>query len=214
MVRASLTRRGFLAALAAAASAPPLLVACGRQAPERKFHATDITGVDWGRGFELTDHHGRRRSLADFRGKVVMLFFGYTSCPDACPLALAEMAEAVRRLGQDGARVQGLFATVDPERDTPKVLSSYVAAFHPGFLGLRGTPEETERLAKEFKIHYRADKTHAGHGGHYMVDHSTGILVFDARGEPRLYISQNGRSVERIVEDLERLLAASEKEAL
>ncbi|MGH8222722.1 MAG: SCO family protein [Woeseiaceae bacterium] len=214
MVRASLTRRGFLAALAATASVPLLLAACGRQTPQPKFNATDITGVDWARGFELADHAGRRRSLSDFRGKVVMLFFGYTSCPDACPLALAEMAEAVRRLGPDGARVQGLFVTVDPQRDTEKVLSSYVTAFHPAFLGLRGTPGETERLAKEFKIHYRADKAHASHGEHYMVDHSTGILVFDARGEPRLYISQNGRSIERIVEDLERLLASSEKETL
>ena len=201
-------RRGFFAAVAAAAALPLLIASCSREAPQAKFNATDITGVDWGRGFELTDHNGRRRTLEEFRGKVVMLFFGYTSCPDACPLALAEMAEAVRRLGPEGARVQGLFVTVDPQRDTPRVLASYVPVFHPAFLGLRGTPDETERVTKEFRIHYRADKAHGSHEGHYMVDHSTGILVFDARGGPRLYISQNGRSVERIVEDLERLLAS------
>lgn len=197
-------RRWLLAAIAVT----PVLAACGRQKSRAGFNATDITGVDWARGFELTDHHGQRRTLEDFRGKLVMLFFGYTSCPDACPLALAEMAEAVRRLGSQGAQVQGLFVTVDPQRDTAKVLSSYVTAFHPTFLGLRGTPEQTEHVAKEFKIHYRADKAHGGHEGHYMVDHSTGILVFDARGQPRLYASQNGRSVERIAEDLERLLAS------
>lgn len=200
-------RRRVLITIAALA-ASPLLGACGRSTPDAKFHATDITGVDWGRGFELIDHNGKPRTLEDFRGKVVMLFFGYTSCPDACPLALAEMAQAVNRLGADGARVQGLFVTVDPERDTTKVLAKYVPAFHPDFLGLLGTPEQTERLAKEFKIHHRADKSHASHGGHYMVDHSTGILVFDARGAPRLYISQNGRTVERMVEDLKRLLAS------
>jgi protein SCO1/2 len=194
-------RRQFLALSGAA-----LVAACGRQEPAAKFNATDITGAEWARGFELTDHTGKRRTLEDFRGKVVMVFFGFTSCPDACPLALAEMAEAVRRLGPDGARVQGLFITVDPVRDTAQVLSKYVPAFHPTFLGLRGTPEETARTAKEWKVYYQANKPHEGDAKHYLVDHTSAIFVSDTRGEPRLYISHNGRTVERIVEDLKRLI--------
>lgn len=182
-----------------------LLSACGRQEAAAKFHATDITGVPWGHGFDLTDHTGKRRTLEDFRGKVVMIFFGYTSCPDACPLAMAEMGEAVRRLGPDGDRVQGLFITVDPARDTAQVLSSYVTAFHPTFLGLRGTPEETARTTKEWKIYFQGNKPQDGDPKHYLVDHTAAIFVVDARGQPRLYISHNGRTVERIVEDLKRL---------
>lgn len=185
-----------------------LLPACGRQEPAAKFNATDITGAEWARGFDLTDHTGQRRSLEDFRGKVVMVFFGYTSCPDACPLALAEMGEAVRRLGPDGARVQGLFITVDPIRDTPEVLAKYVPAFHPAFLGLRGTPEEVARTAKEWKVYYQANKPQGGDDKNYLVDHTAAIFVADARGKPRLYMSQNGRTVERVIEDLKRLLAA------
>jgi protein SCO1/2 len=196
-----LQRRQFLAFTSVA-----LVAACGRQESSAKFHATDITGVDWARAFELTDHTGKRRTLEEFRGKVVMVFFGYTSCPDACPLALAEMAEAVRRLGPDGARVQGLFITVDPLRDTAEVLSKYVPAFHPSFLGLRGTPEEVARTAKEWKVYYRANEPEGADAKRYLVDHTSAIFVVDARGAPRLYISQNGRTVERMVEDLKRLL--------
>lgn len=197
------SRRQFLALTTAA-----LLTACSREEPQAAFHATDITGVKWARGFELTDHTGKRRTLEDFRGKVVMVFFGYTSCPDACPLALAEMAEAVRRLGPEGERVQGLFITVDPVRDTAELLSKYVPAFHPSFLGLRGTPEQTERTAKEWKVYYRANEPAGQDAKTYMVDHTTAIFVVDARGAPRLYISQNGRTVERVVDDLKRLLAS------
>lgn len=196
-------RRRFLALASAV-----FLAGCGRKEPAVKFNATDITGVDWARGFDLTDHTGRRRTLADFRGKVVMVFFGYTSCPDACPLALAEMAEAVKRLGPDGARVQGLFITVDPARDTAEVLSKYVPAFHPAFLGLRGTPEDTARTAKEWKVYFQANKAEGGDASRYLVDHTSAIFVADTRGAPRLYISQNGRTVERVVEDLQRLLAS------
>ena len=199
--RQVMQRRRFLAL-----SGALLAVACDRRERAAKFNATDITGVDWARGFELADHTGKRRTLEDFRGKVVMAFFGFTSCADACPLALAEMAEAVRRLGPDGAHVQGLFITVDPARDTAEVLSKYVPAFHPAFLGLRGTAEETARTAKEWKVHYQATNAREGNAKHYMVDHTSAIFVLDARGQPRLYVSQNGRSVERIVEDLRRLL--------
>ena len=196
-------RRRFLALASAV-----FLAGCNNREPAARFNATDITGVDWAQGFDLTDHTGRRRTLADFRGKVVMVFFGYTSCPDACPLALAEMAEAVRRLGPDGERVQGLFVTVDPARDTAEVLSKYVPAFHPAFVGLRGTPEETARMANEWKVYFQANKPEGADDCRYLVDHTSAIFVVDTRGAPRLYISQNGRTVERVVEDLQRLLAS------
>jgi protein SCO1/2 len=203
LVDASCGRRRFLASGLAA-----LLAACGRQEAQPKFNATDISVVDWGRGFDLTDHSGRRRTLADFKGKVVMVFFGYTNCLDACPLALAEMAQAVMRLGPDAGRVQGLFITVDPERDTQEVLSKYVPAFHPSFLGLRGTPEEASRAAKEFKVYFQLNKKEVGDPRHYLVDHTAGIFVLDVAGKPRLYVSASRRTVDRMVEDLRRLLAS------
>ena len=206
----SASRRRFL--LAAAAGATALVAACGPEVePLSSFQGTDITGAQWGRGFELTDHSGRRRALADFKGKIVLLFFGYTNCPGPCPTALAEMGQVVKQIGAD--RVQGLFVTVDPGRDTPEKLASYVPAFHPSFLGLRGSKQELEKVTKQFKIHYQAQKDdtggHSGHGadhGFYMVDHSTGIYVFDTQGRTRLYFSANGRSVEAMVHDVKRLL--------
>ena len=159
----------------------------------------------------MTDHTGRRRTLTDFKGKVVLLLFGYTNCPDVCPLALAEMALVVKQVGAD--RVQGLFVTVDPERDTAEKLASYVPAFHPSFLGLRGSPEQTAQVAKEFKIYFQAQKadkgSHSGHGegqADYMVDHSTGIYVFDKEGRARLYFSANGRSAGAMAHDVGILL--------
>lgn len=189
------------------------LAACDAPvAPAGKFKATDITGAEWGRGFDLPDHTGKRRTLADFRGQVVLLFFGYTSCPDACPTALAEMAQVIDRLGPDGARVQGIFVTVDPARDTPERLGRCVTAFHPSFLGFRGSPEQVEKTVKEFKAYVRsAGETPSGgqhHDGGYMVDHSTAIFAFDPQGRIRLYISQNGRSVDALVADARRLLAS------
>jgi protein SCO1/2 len=179
--------------------------------PARRFSATDIGAVQWGRGFDLIDHTGRRRTLADFEGKVVLLFFGFTNCPDACPTALAEMAQVVKQVGAD--RVQGLFVTVDPMRDTPEKLASYVPAFHPAFLGLRGSKQELETVTKEFKIYYQARKDgpggHSGHGvehGSYTVDHSTGIYVFDKEGRVRLYVRASDRSVSAMVHDVKLLL--------
>jgi protein SCO1/2 len=202
-----LTRSLLVFGLAAA------LAGCGApEEPPAKFNATDITGPEWARGFDLPDHTGKRRTLADFRGKAVLVFFGYTSCPDACPTALAEMAQVVDRLGPDGARVQGLFVTVDPGRDTPERLARYVTAFHPSFLGRRGAPEEVEQTAKEFKVYFRrAEQASSGHShddGGYMVDHTTAIFVFDPQGRVRLFVSQNGRSVDAMVGDVRRLLAS------
>lgn len=197
------------------ASATGMIAACGPGGePAPRFKATDISGVQWARGFDLTDHTGRRRTLADFKGKVVLAFFGYTNCPDACPLALSEMAQVVKALGPDGDKVQGLFVTVDPERDTSERLASYVPAFHPSFLGLRGTQEELEKVKQEFKIYSSAQKSDSGsHSGHdagknysYMVDHSTGIYIFDKEGRARLYVSANARLVSAMVHDVKLLL--------
>ena len=209
----SASRRRFLLAAGTGAVAT-LLAACGLVSePPSNFKATDITGAGWPRGFELTDHTGRFRTLADFRGKVVLAFFGYTNCPDACPLALSEMAQVVKQLGPDGDKVQGLFITVDPKRDTPERLASYVPAFNPSFLGLRGTQDEVERVKNEFKIYSSAPDaskgSHLGHGaekGPYMVDHSTGIFIFDTEGRARLYVSANDRSVAAMVHDVKLLL--------
>ncbi|MBS0317944.1 MAG: SCO family protein, partial [Proteobacteria bacterium] len=162
-----------------AAACTALLSACGRKAPP-SFASTDITGVPWGKDFHLTDHRGRPRTLADFRGKVVMLFFGYTHCPDVCPTSLTNMARVRKLLGPDGSRVQGLFVTLDPKRDTPQVLAQYVPAFDPGFLGLYGDKQATAAAAADFKVFFAAQKP--DEGGNYTIDHSSGIFVFDPQG--------------------------------
>jgi len=192
-----MTRRVLLAGCAA------LLAGCSRGQRQPVFLAIDITSVDWGRDFRLTDHHGRVRTLADFRGKVVMLFFGYTHCPDMCPTTLARMAAVVEHLGPQGQRVQGLFVTVDPQRDTPELLAHYVPAFHASFLGLRGDAAVTAETAKDFKVFYQAQKP--GAGDHYTVDHMGGIFAFDPTGRLRLYIRPDA-PVEAIAQDLQALL--------
>ncbi len=177
------------------------LPACGRR-PET-FSATDITGADWGRDIHLTDHSGRSRRLADFHGKAVLLFFGYTHCPDVCPATLAKMARAVDLLGEDGKRVQGLFATLDPARDTPDVLARYVPAFHPSFLGLRGSEAEVARTAADFKVFFARQAPDAS--GFYTVDHQSAIFAFDPQGRLRLYLPGDA-APEAIAHDLRLLL--------
>ena len=169
-----------------------------------KFNAVDLTGVDWGKAFALFDHHGKRRALADFRGKAVMLFFGFTHCPDVCPTALATLARARRLLGEDAGKVQGLFVTVDPKRDTPAILAKYATAFDPTFLGLYGDEAATEAAAKEFKIYYRAQKPDAN--GAYGVDHSGQVYVIDPEGRLRLYIRSHDAAPEAIAHDLRLLI--------
>ncbi len=168
-----------------------------------KFESVDITGVPWGKDFNLTDHTGRPRTLADFRGKAVAIFFGFTHCPDMCPTAMAELAEVMKLLGEDARRVQVLFVTVDPKRDTPAVLSQYVPAFHPSFLGLHGDAAAIERTAKEFKIYHRANLPKDG--GAYSVDHSGQILVFDPEGRLRLMMKPD-LTPESMAHDLRLLL--------
>ena len=169
------------------------------------FRATDITGAEFGRDFRLTDFNGQPRTLADFRGKVVVVFFGYTHCPDVCPTTLSEMASAVKKLGAEGAKVQVLFVTADPERDTPAVLKQYVGAFNPAFLGLRGTPEETARVAKEFKVILQ--KNPGADPNNYTVDHSSGTYIYDASGKLRLYVGY-GQGADVFAHDIGELLKA------
>ena len=193
----------------AAAAACALLVAvvlagCDYGAP--KFRASDVTGTAYGREFALAGHDGKPRTLADFHGKVVVLFFGYTQCPDVCPTTLSELAEAMKRLGPDAERVQVLFATVDPERDTPELLAQYVPAFNPSFLGLTGDAEATARTAKEFRIMYQ--KQPGRNPGAYTMDHSAGTFVFDPQGRLRLYVSY-GQGPEVFVHDIRELLRST-----
>jgi protein SCO1/2 len=178
------------------------LAACGDGAPQ--FKSTDITGAEYGKTLELTDHNGRLRRLEDFRGKAVVLFFGFTHCPDVCPTTLADTAQAVKALGGDAARVQVLMVTVDPERDTPDALAKYVTAFDPRFLGLRGDPAATQRAAKEFKVYFEKRKS----GDSYSVDHSGQSYVIDPQGRLRLLVRPD-RIAEDLAPDLRTLLHAS-----
>jgi protein SCO1/2 len=178
------------------------LAACsGPSAPT--FHSTDITGADYGKTLALTDHNGKPRTLADFRGKVVALFFGYTQCPDVCPTTLSTMSEVMRRLGPDAERVQVLFVTVDPERDTQALLANYVPAFDRRFLGLYGNPEQTAAAAKEFRTFYQ--KSGDIQGTHYTIDHTAATYILDPEGRLRLYV-RHGESAENIAADIRQLL--------
>lgn len=183
------------------AAAALLLAVAACQPAGPKFRSTDITGADYGRGFALTDHTGRPRTLADFRGRLVVLTFGFTHCPDICPTILADLAGVMKGLGQDAERVQVLFVTVDPERDTRQLLARYVTAFDPRFLGLAGDLEATRRTAKEFKIIF--EKRSAGEG--YSVDHSAQSYVIDAQGRLRLFVRQE-RIAADLADDLRTLL--------
>jgi protein SCO1/2 len=189
--------RRFLAALFAVAT----LAACAPGTPE--FRNTDITGVEFGRDFALNDPSGRNRTLADFRGKAVVVFFGFTHCPDVCPTALTTVAEAMRQLGPDGDRVQGIFITIDPERDTPELIGRYATAFHPSFIGLSGDADATARVAKEFKVLYQ--KSPGATPGSYTMDHSAGLFVFDPQGRLRLFAS-HGKGADALAHDLRALL--------
>jgi len=184
-----------------------LLVACASVAacaPDGpKFRSSDVTGATFGRDFQLMDAAGKPRTLADYRGKAVVIFFGYTQCPDVCPTTLAELAEVMKKLGPDADRVQVLFVTVDPQRDTPELLSKYVPAFDPRFAGLYGDAAATERTAKEFKIIYQ--KQPGATPGTYSVDHSAGTYIYDPQGRLRLYVSY-GQSPDVFAHDLRELL--------
>ncbi len=169
-----------------------------------KFKSTDITGVDYGKTLELPDASGKLRRLEDFRGKLVVLFFGFTHCPDVCPTTLADIAGALKTLGPDADRVQVVFVTVDPERDTPQDLVQYVNAFDPRFVALRGSLDATQRVAKEFKIYFEKRKQ----GDSYTVDHSSQTYVIDAHGRLRLLVRPERISAD-LADDLRTLLKES-----
>ncbi len=185
------------------AAALALLVAgCAPSAP--KFRASDVTGSAIGKDFALTDFNGKPRTLEDFRGKVVVVFFGYTHCPDVCPTTLAELAETMKRLGAAADNVQVLFITVDPARDTPQVLAQYVPAFDKRFLGLRGDADALAQTASDFKVIYQ--KQPGATPGSYTMDHSAGTYIYDTRGRLRLYASY-GLGTDVFVHDIGALLA-------
>jgi protein SCO1/2 len=194
-------RSVILAAVSSAA-----LAACDAPGGSRAvFRGADITGADYARTLSLPDISGQPRSLSDFKGKVTVVFFGYTQCPDVCPTTMAELAQVKKSLGADGDKLQGVFVTIDPERDTPQVLQSYLASFDPSFIALRGTAEQTQAAAKEFKIFYA--KVPGKVEGSYTMDHTAGAFVIDRDGNPRLF-ERYGAGAPALLSDVKALLAS------
>ena len=172
--------------------------------PTASFKSVDVTGAEYGRELALPDASGKPRTLADFKGKVSVVFFGYTHCPDVCPTTLAELAEVKRMLGPQGDRVEAIFVTVDPERDTPEILTAYMNNFGPGFVALRGTPAQTAAAAREFKVFYA--KVPGKTDDSYTVDHTAGSYVIDTQGRLRLF-ARYGMPADALASDLKQLLA-------
>ena len=196
----SMLRRSILAPVLIS-----LLAACSPGGGSgASFVNTDITGASYGKDFRHTDHTGAARSLADYRGKVVTLFFGYVQCPDVCPTNLLNMVEVMKQLGPDADKVQVLFMTIDPERDTQALLAEYVPAFDPRFTGLHADLPTTQAVAKDFKVFYQ--KQGDVKGTAYTVDHSTGTYVFDPQGRLRLYV-KHGEKPDLIAADIRKLIA-------
>ena len=194
------TRRFALAALAALT-----LAGCQKSGPQKQaFKGVDLTGAEYARQLNLTDQDGRARSLADFKGKVLVVFFGYTQCPDVCPTTMAEVAEVKRSLGADGDNVQGIFVTLDPERDTAQLLKAYVSSFDPSFVALRGSAEQTQAAAKEFKVFFA--KMPGKTAESYTLDHTAASFIFDTQGRVRVY-ARYGSGAPALAEDIKLLLA-------
>jgi protein SCO1 len=197
----------MLAACAVSAGAGVLLSACSESKPS--FQAVDVTGANYAKDFALPDHNGQVRHMADFKGKVVVLFFGYTQCPDVCPTTMAELAEIRKALGKEGERVQGLFVTLDPERDTPEVLKGYMANFDPTFLALipptqpSAMAQSLPDLAKDFKIYYK--KVPGKTPTSYTLDHSAGSYIYDTQGQLRLF-TRYGSGAPALMADIALLL--------
>ncbi|MDO8458239.1 MAG: SCO family protein [Burkholderiaceae bacterium] len=194
-----------VAALAVITPATAMLMACTENKPQ--FKAIDITGADYAKDFAadgaMIDHNGQPRSIKDFAGKVVVLFFGYTQCPDVCPTSMAELAEVKKLLGKDGDKLQGLFITIDPERDTPDVLKAYMVNFDPTFLAMRTTPDKLATVAKDFKTYYK--KAPGRTDSSYTMDHSAGSYVYDTHGKVRLY-TRYGSGAAALASDIALLL--------
>jgi protein SCO1/2 len=190
-----------IAVFAALVGTTGLFSACSPDAP--KFTAIDITGADYAKDFSLPDHNGQLRSIQDFKGKLVMVFFGYTQCPDVCPTSMVEMAAIRKLLGKEGDRLQGLFVSVDPERDKPEMLKAYMENFDPSFLALSTTLDKTAALAKEFKVYYK--KVDGPTPTSYTIDHTAGSYVYDTTGKLRLF-TRYGTKPELTAADLRQLL--------
>lgn len=178
-----------------------LLSACSLDKP--KFNAIDITGANYAKGFALKDYTGQERKLTDFKGKVVVVFFGYTQCPDVCPTTMTELVEVKRLLGANGDKLQAVFITVDPARDTAELLNAYVTNFDPSFVALIPTPEQLTEVAKDFKIYYK--KVDGKTPTSYTMEHSAGSYIFDGRGQVRLF-SRYGSGAQAIAQDIAILL--------
>jgi protein SCO1 len=178
-----------------------LLTGCAEKKPE--FRSVDITGAEHAQDFALPDVNGQTKTMADFKGKVVVLFFGFAQCPDVCPTTMAEIAAVKKSLGKEGEKVTAVFVTVDPERDTPQVLKAYMESFDPSFTALRGTPEQTAALAKYFKIYYK--KVEGKTPTSYTIDHTAASFVYDPQGKIRLY-TRYGMGAQALAEDLKILL--------
>jgi protein SCO1/2 len=198
-------RRAWLAAGVAGALA---LAGCDKFSSPQKaaFNGVDITGADYAKRLSLADPDGKVRTLEEFKGKVVVVFFGFTQCPDVCPTTMAELAEVKRALGPDGDKVQGVFVSVDPERDTPALLKAYVTNFDPSFVALRGTPDETKATAREFKVFY--SKVPGKTEGSYTVDHTAGSYLFDPQGRVRLF-TRYGAGAQPLASDIKALLGGA-----
>ncbi|MEQ6435007.1 SCO family protein [Comamonas sp. w2-DMI] len=198
-------KRGVLRALGAATlagTAALALTACNKNDKPR-FQGVDVTGAEYARDIPLADVNGQRRSLKDFSGKVVAVFFGYTQCPDVCPTTLQELVEVKQQLGPQGDRLQAVFVSLDPERDTPAVLKAYLANFDDSFVGLHGTPEEIAAVAKDFKIFFK--KVPGKTEGTYTLDHSAGTYLYDPQGRLRVY-ERYGAGPQVLAQDVKALL--------
>jgi protein SCO1/2 len=182
-----------------------LLAGCDQIAPSSKapaFKGIDITGATYGRQFALTDFNGQARTLADYRGQVVMLYFGFVQCPDVCPTALSRAAAVKHQLGADAAQLQVIFITVDPERDTPELLREYMAAFDPSFMALTGSLEQIRAVADELRVYFKKVPT----GSTYTMDHTALSYLFDREGRIRVAL-RHEQTVDDYTADIRQLLA-------
>lgn len=179
------------------------LSGCDSGTPAARFNSTVVEDASFAKDFSLQDPDGKTRSLADWRGKVVLIFFGYTQCPDVCPTALSRAAEVMKLLGSDAGKLQVLFVTVDPERDTPPLLKEYPPAFHPSFIGLWTTPEATAALAKDYKVFYR--KNPGPTPTSYTIDHSVTSYIYDPKGKLRLIVGHDAPAAS-VAADVAQLL--------
>lgn len=197
-------RKLLLSGAGALLAAGALLLGGCSDSSQPAFSSIDLTGADYAKDFQLTDFNGQARSLKDYRGKIVVMFFGYTQCPDVCPTSLTELVAVKKLLGADGDKLQALFVSVDPERDTPEVLKTYMANFDPGFVALyAGTPEKLLALAKDYKVYFK--KVEGKTPTSYTMDHSAGMYIYDTEGQLRLY-SRYGSGAGAVAADIQQLL--------